>query len=97
MCTSNLTLWHTFGFRGAANIDIDRKGRYVSIDIGIPCEDRAALTRNSPENVIVGAIAASVSILGEHQGALLSGIDADALRLSLRGLCDRYLEYIAEL
>jgi len=83
---------NTYGFRGAAHIDIDRKGDYVSVDIGIPLEDRDRLGQTTGRNVIREAILASISLLQESDDERLSGsgTDFNALSAAIQTLCERY-------
>ena len=88
---------NTFGFRGAAHIDIDRNGDYVSVDIGIPREDRDRLGQDIGRNVICEAIMASISLLRESGDERLSetGTDFDALSAAVQALCERYEVYVS--
>ena len=81
---------NTYGFRGAANIDIDKKGGYVSVDIGIAVEDRQRI-----QHVITEAIRSSVSLLTVHPDERLRHLDNDSLSNVLQTLCENYARHLS--
>ncbi len=81
----------TYGFRGAANIDIDKKGGYVSVDIGIAASDRTSI-----QQVIIGAIQGSVPLLLHHPDERLRGVNGETLGASLRTLCEIYAKELSD-
>ncbi len=78
-------------FRGAANIDIDKKGDYVSVDIGIAVNDR-----NSIQQVIIGAIQGSLPLLVHHPDERLRGVKGETLGACLRILCETYARELSD-
>jgi hypothetical protein len=82
---------NAYGFRGAANVDIDKKGGYVSVDIGIAVEDRHRI-----KSLIAEAIQSSVSLLTAYPDERLRNVDGDSLRNALRILCESYARHLAE-
>lgn len=75
----------TFGVRGASNIDIDKNGHYVSVDIGITVDDRTKL-----EQVITEAIRSCTTLLAAHADDRLRHLDGALLDSNLRALCRSY-------
>jgi hypothetical protein len=80
-----------YGFRGAANIDIDKKGSYVSVDIGVGVDDR-----NRVQQVITEAIQRSVSLLNGHPDERLRHVDGESLSSILRILCESYARHLSD-
>jgi hypothetical protein len=75
---------------GAGNIEFDKKGGYVSVDIGIT---RAEWADRGPADLsafVAKAIMSSVSILRELGDARLNGVDWEALEGALEAFSEAY-------
>jgi len=81
---------NTYGLSGSGNVQFDRKGRYVSVDIGVTRDD---LARGGPAEVsafVAGAIMSSISLLKGQEDARLKGVDWVALEAALQAFSDGY-------
>ncbi len=77
-----------YGFSGLANIDVDRDGEYLSVDIGITERDRDDL-----ENRIINALLASPETIASASARhRIPEFDADVLVSPLDLLSERYSE-----
>lgn len=85
----------SFGFTGPDHVDVDRKGKYVSVDIGISTTDRERLGGDAAENPIVQSILGAVALLSRTDDDRLQGADFDAVEAGLRSFCSRYLSEVA--
>jgi len=85
----------SFGLQGAGNVDLDRGGAYVSIDIGITIADRESL-QDADDNPIVKGILDAIPLLAGIGDPKLEGADFTALKASLQTLCERYRAVIAD-
>jgi len=84
----------SYGLSGAGNVDIDKKGEYVSIDIGIRRDDWSSLSANELAEAIQQAIKTSTQLLKDVGGARLQRIDFEELEKSLSEFCRRYVARI---
>jgi hypothetical protein len=85
----------SFGLEGAANVDVDKAGAYVSVDIGITITDRARLCDLGDDNPITRGVLDAIPLLASVQDKRLEGVTSESLEASLRSLCDRYLAEVA--
>ncbi len=76
---------HCFGQSGAGNLDVDRDGEYLSVDIGILRDDRERLVE-----AISDGIFSSIALIRGLAKSESWRIDFDALAECLRKLCARY-------
>lgn len=76
---------NSYGLSGAGDLVIDKDGKYIAIDIGITQEDQSHLA-----NEIRAAILSGVERLAEHKDSATWDIDYQAMRHSLKNLCNRY-------
>ena len=79
-----------FGLSGPGNIDFDKKGQWVSVDIGIPTGNWIARGVSEIAAFVAGAILASVALLREQGGRRLEGTDWSALETALQAFCAAY-------
>jgi hypothetical protein len=74
-----------YGLSGAGEVEFDKKGEYVSVDIGVPMAVRAELCTFVQE-----AIMSSVPLLRQTADVRLAGADWVELEEALRSLCTAY-------
>ena len=80
-----------YGLSGAGNVDVDRRGKYVSIDIGCTKNDRSNL-----EERIATGITAAPEFLQDCANPKLAGTDFEALAEDLAAFVDRYRDNLRE-
>ena len=88
-----------FEFSGLDNLDVDTRGKYLSVDIGVTIEDRQDLKRRMVSSIldspgfIEGAARGKKfsTKLAERMGV----IDYNALKAPLELLCSRYMSGVA--
>jgi hypothetical protein len=80
----------SFGLSGPGHIDFDKKGQWVSVDIGIPTANWVAREASEVSTFIAGALMASVALLREQGGHRLKGTDWGALEIALQAFCAAY-------
>lgn len=85
---------HAYGPSGLDHLDVDRKGKYVSVDISVTIADRDRLGGAGAPNAIVDGIINSVHVLKGSPHARLKGVDYAALNAALRALCDCYQRHV---
>jgi hypothetical protein len=81
---------NAYGLAGAGNVDLDRKGEYVSVDMGIPVHEWSSLRPSELANSIEQAINSSVELLRHGGGGRLQGIDFETLENTLKAFCTSY-------
>lgn len=75
-----------YGLSGLGNPEVDRSGKYVSLDIGITVKDRASI-----ETRLSDAILASDELIVATVSAVGAGpIDREKLRAALTTVVDNY-------
>ena len=85
-----------YGASGPGNVEIDRRGAYVSVDLVITRDDRDHLTASPEDNALVRSIRESVDLLRRSNDPRLARIDYASLGLALRELCERYVEALRD-
>lgn len=81
---------NAYGQSGAGNVDFDKKGRYVSVDIGITREEWAGRGLAELSDFIAGAITSSVSLLRGLGDVRVEGVDWEALEAALQAFAGAY-------
>lgn len=76
---------HRFGFSGAGNVEIDKDGEYLSVDIGIGLDDRDRIP-----DIISAAIISSVDLIKTMEGISSWRVDFTAMLRCLNELTVRY-------
>jgi hypothetical protein len=79
-----------YGQSGPGNIDVDTKGQYVSVDIGITHADMAARGHTELSAFVAQAITSSLVLLMKLEDTRLKGADWRALELALQAFSDAY-------
>jgi hypothetical protein len=79
-----------YDLSGPGNLDFDKRGKWVSVDIGMTIADRARLAPAPGGGVLAEGILASVDFLRESGDPRLAGADWDELTTVLGELCARY-------
>jgi hypothetical protein len=74
-----------YGLSGSGNLDIDKDGEYLSVDIGIEREDRDQIP-----DVIIAAILSSVEQIRTIRNSRTLDVDFAALQRCLDDLSVRY-------
>jgi hypothetical protein len=74
-----------FGSSGAGNVEIDRDGEYLSVDIVIDRDDH-----HRSQAVITAALLSSVELIKAMQGPAHWDVDLEALQACLMDLSVRY-------
>lgn len=87
---------NAYGQSGAGSIDFDKKGGYVSVDIGITREDQAGRGPADLSAFVAGAILSSVSLLRGLGDARLEGVDWEALESAVKAFSGAYKAQFAE-
>jgi hypothetical protein len=78
----------TYGLSGPGNIDFDKKGQWVSVDIGITSTAWVGRKGSEISDFVANAILASVDLLKEQER--LEPTDWGALETTLESLCVAY-------
>lgn len=81
---------NTYGQSGVGNVEIDKKGRYVSVDIVITSADIAGRSVSEVAAFVAGAIVSSAEFLRRQEIARLERSDWEALETSLRAFSGVY-------
>lgn len=87
---------NAYGQSGAGNVEFDKKGRYVAVDIGITREDQA---RGGPVEVsefVAAEIMSSVGLLQSSGDGRLKGVDWRALERALLAFSAAYTAQFGE-
>jgi hypothetical protein len=87
---------NVYGQSGAGGIEFDKKGQYVSVDIGITHEDRAGRTDTELSAFVAEAIISSRDLLMKQEDARLEGADWGALQIALQGFSAAYQAEFAQ-
>ena len=74
-----------YGLSGAGNLELDSKGNYLSIDIGIKHEDRSRI-----DNLICEAILSGAEQIKDIGMGEISNVDFESLKICLLELISRY-------
>ena len=85
-----------YGQSGAGNIEFDKKGGYVSVDIGITRHDLGGGGPAEVSAFVAGAIISSVSLLRGLGDARLKGVDWGALEIALQSFSAAYKAELAQ-
>jgi hypothetical protein len=81
---------NTYGLSGAGSIEFDKRGRYVSVDIGITRNDLEGRGPGEVSAFVAGAIMSSVALLRGLGDARLAGVDWQALESALQAFTAAY-------
>lgn len=85
-----------YGESGAGNIDFDKKGKYASVDIGIPREQWTGRSPTELSSFVAKAILSSVDLLRDKGDKRLKEVDWDALQVVLQAFVDAYQAQFAQ-
>lgn len=81
---------------GPGNIQFDKKGRYLSVDIGITREDQAGREPADVSSFVARAFMSSVSLLRGIDDSRLKAVDWGALEAALRDISHAYMATFAQ-
>ena len=81
---------NTYGQSGAGNVRFDKKGTYVSVDLGLTHEDLAGRGPAEVAAFVAGEIMSSVPLLRGLGDARLEGVDWVALETGLHTFSAAY-------
>jgi hypothetical protein len=81
---------NTYGQSGAGNVQFDKKGAYVSVDLGLTHEDLAGRGPAEVATFVAGAIMSSVPLLRGLGDARLEAVDWGALETGLQAFSAAY-------
>ena len=84
-----------YGLSGVGDVEFDKNGGYVSVDIGITVDDRGRLLDGAGGGVVLAALASTVDSLKGLGGNELAEADFGALDRALSLFRQRYEEGIA--
>lgn len=79
-----------YGLSGAGNLELDSKGDYLSIDIGIKHEDRSKIDKLICEAILLGA-----EQIKEIGPSIIGNVDFESLKICLLELIARYKKELA--
>ncbi len=79
-----------YGLSGAGNLELDSKGDYLSIEIGIKHEDRSRI-----DKLICEAILSGTEQIKDIGMGVISNVDFEALKICLLELIARYKNELA--
>jgi hypothetical protein len=74
-----------YQFSGAGNLEIDKDGEYLSVDIGISLDDRDRII-----DIISSAVLSSIELIKAVKGAKSWNVDFSSLQSCLLDLVIRY-------
>ena len=80
----------TYRLSGAGDVECDRRGRYVSIDIGLARTDWEGRGAIEVSEFIVRAVMSSVDVLRQTRDARLAGTDWASLENALKAFTAAY-------
>lgn len=81
---------NTFGFSGAKHAKLDRRGIYLSVDIGVSRADMERFASGGMKQFLVDSVVSSTKLFRKIPGSRLTELHIAAIDAQLRAMCFEY-------